>query len=107
MSRFYNDSIFWIEVDKIKPNPYQPRRHFDEVQLKSLADSIRQYGVLQALVVTRSEVEREDGGIGVEYELVAGGGGGRPPPPPPPRPPPGGAPPPRGTSTHKQAKRRH
>ena len=72
MSRFYNDSIFWIEVDKIKPNPYQPRRHFDEVQLKSLADSIRQYGVLQALVVTRSEVEREDGGIGVEYELVAG-----------------------------------
>ena len=72
MSRFYNDSIFWIEVDKIKPNPYQPRRHFDEVQLKSLADSIRQYGVLQALVVTRNEVEKEDGGIGVEYELVAG-----------------------------------
>ena len=72
MSRFYNDSIFWIEVDKIKPNPFQPRRHFDEVQLKSLADSIRQYGVLQALVVTRNEVEKEDGGIGVEYELVAG-----------------------------------
>ncbi|KKT95972.1 MAG: ParB-like protein partition protein [Parcubacteria group bacterium GW2011_GWA2_45_15] len=59
-------------MDKIKPNPFQPRRHFDEVQLKSLADSIRQYGVLQALVVTRSEVEKEDGGIGVEYELVAG-----------------------------------
>ncbi|MDO8471173.1 MAG: ParB/RepB/Spo0J family partition protein [bacterium] len=72
MTRFYNDSIFWIEVDKIKPNPYQPRRNFDEVQLKSLADSIRQYGVLQALVVTRNEVEKEDGGIGVEYELVAG-----------------------------------
>ena len=72
MSRFYNDSIFWIEVDKIKPNPFQPRREFDETQLKSLADSIRQYGVLQALVVTRNEVEKEDGGIGVEYELVAG-----------------------------------
>ena len=72
MSRFYNDSIFWIEVDKIKPNPYQPRRDFDEVQLRSLADSIRQYGVLQALVVTRNEVAKEDGGIGVEYELVAG-----------------------------------
>ncbi|MBI2065563.1 MAG: ParB N-terminal domain-containing protein [Candidatus Zambryskibacteria bacterium] len=55
MSRFYNDSIFWIEVDKIKPNPYQPRREFDEAQLKSLADSVRQYGVLQALVVTRNE----------------------------------------------------
>lgn len=72
MSRFYNDAIFWIEVDKIKPNPFQPRRDFDEVQLKSLADSIRQYGVLQALVVTRKEMEKEDGGIGVEYELVAG-----------------------------------
>ncbi|MBI1974246.1 MAG: ParB/RepB/Spo0J family partition protein [Candidatus Zambryskibacteria bacterium] len=72
MSRFYNDAIFWVEVDKIKPNPYQPRREFDEAQLKSLADSIRQYGMLQALVVTRNEVIREDGGIGVEYELVAG-----------------------------------
>lgn len=72
MSRFYNDAIFWIEVDKIKPNPLQPRRNFDEAQLKSLADSIRQYGVLQALVVTRNEVEKEDGGLGVEYELVAG-----------------------------------
>jgi ParB family chromosome partitioning protein len=72
MSQFYNDAIFWIEVDKIKPNPYQPRRDFDEAQLRSLADSIRQYGVLQALVVTRKEVEKPEGGIGVEYELVAG-----------------------------------
>ena len=72
MSRFYNDAIFWVEVDKIHPNPYQPRREFDELQLKSLADSIRQYGVLQALVVTRNEVQKEDGGIGVEYELIAG-----------------------------------
>ncbi len=72
MSRFYNDSIFWVEVDKIKPNPFQPRRDFDEVQLRSLSDSIRQYGILQALVVTRKELVKEDGGIGVEYELVAG-----------------------------------
>ena len=72
MSQFYNDAIFWIEVDKIKPNPYQPRRDFDEAHLKSLADSIRQYGVLQALVVTRKEVEKPEGGLGVEYELVAG-----------------------------------
>ena len=72
MSRFYNDSIFWVELDKIKPNPFQPRREFDESQLKSLADSIRQYGVLQALVVTRNELQKQDGGLGVEYELVAG-----------------------------------
>jgi len=72
MSQFYNDSIFWIEVDKISPNPFQPRRDFDAMELQSLADSIRQYGVLQALVVTRKEVQKEDGGIGVEYELIAG-----------------------------------
>ncbi len=72
MSRFYNDAVFWIEVDKIKPNPFQPRRDFDEAMLKSLADSIRQYGVLQALVVTRKEVEKPEGGLATEYELVAG-----------------------------------
>jgi ParB family chromosome partitioning protein len=72
MSQFYEDSVFWIDVDKIHPNPFQPRREFDEVQLQSLADSIRQYGVLQALVVTRKEVPKEDGGLAVEYELIAG-----------------------------------
>lgn len=72
MSRFNQDAIFWIEVDKIHPNPYQPRREFNEAELRSLADSIRQYGVLQALTVTRKETERPDGGIGVEYELISG-----------------------------------
>lgn len=72
MSQFYNDSIFWIEVDKIKPNPYQPRRSFDEGKLADLAESIRQYGVLQPLVATRHEEEREGGGLSVSYELIAG-----------------------------------
>lgn len=66
------DSIFWIEVEKIKPNPYQPRKEFNEERLRELADSIRQYGVLQPLVVTRREFEKEDGGLGVDYELIAG-----------------------------------
>jgi len=72
MSQSYNNSIFWIEVDKIKPNPFQPRREFDESKLRDLSDSIRQYGVLQPLVVTRKELEKSDGGIVVEYELIAG-----------------------------------
>jgi len=72
MSEMYNNAVFWIEVDKIKPNPFQPRREFDEARLRDLADSIRQYGVLQPLVVTRKEVEREDGGLATEYELIAG-----------------------------------
>src|SRR4051812_24280850 len=72
MTQIYNDAIFWIETDKIHPNPYQPRREFDELALKSLADSIRQYGVLQALVVTRKEVQTPEGGLTTEYELIAG-----------------------------------
>lgn len=72
MAEFQNDAIFWIEVEKIKPNPYQPRREFDEAKLKDLSDSIRQYGVLQPLVATRQEVQIPDGGMVVEYELIAG-----------------------------------
>ncbi len=66
------DSIFWVDVEKIKPNPYQPRREFDEEKLKALAESIRQYGILQPLTVTRTDVEKPDGGLGAEYELIAG-----------------------------------
>lgn len=72
MSNIYSNSIFWIDTDKVKPNPYQPRRDFDEVRLQDLADSIKQYGVLQPLTVSRMEVEKEGGGIVTEYELIAG-----------------------------------
>lgn len=71
-SSYVNDAIFWIEVDKISPNPYQPRREFDETALKALAESIRMYGVLQPLVVTRKEVFHEGAGMTVEYELISG-----------------------------------
>jgi len=70
---FENNAIFWVEVDKIQPNPYQPRKEFNEVHLRDLSDSIRQYGVLQPLVVTRKETQRPDGtGMDVSYELIAG-----------------------------------
>lgn len=67
----YHNSIFWVETAKIRPNPYQPRREFDERALAELADSIRQYGVLQPLVVTRHETETLSG-LSVDYELIAG-----------------------------------
>ncbi|KKR43881.1 MAG: ParB-like protein partition protein [Parcubacteria group bacterium GW2011_GWF1_40_6] len=72
-NNLYSNSIFWIDTDKIKPNPFQPRRDFDEARLQDLADSIKQYGVLQPLIVSRVEVEKEGGeGIMTEYELIAG-----------------------------------
>ena len=72
MSETISNSVFWIDVDKIRPNPYQPRREFDEGPLRDLSESIRQYGVLQPLTVTRVERIKDDGGIVTEYELIAG-----------------------------------
>jgi|LSQX01.1.fsa_nt_gb ParB family chromosome partitioning protein len=65
------ESIFWIKTKDIKENPYQPRAVFNEEDLNSLAESIKKYGVLQPLIVTKIEKETEEG-IKIEYELVAG-----------------------------------
>lgn len=52
-----------IALEKIHPNPNQPRVHFDEKELQELADSIREHGVLQPLLV------RKDGN---GYQIIAG-----------------------------------
>lgn len=72
MAEFFSNSIFWVDVDKVKPNPYQPRKQFEDGPLRDLADSIRQYGIMQPLTVSRKEFEKPEGGIMVEYELIAG-----------------------------------
>ena len=54
-----------VEIGRIRPNPQQPRKRFDETQLAELSDSIREHGVIQPLVVTESD---EPG----RYTLVAG-----------------------------------
>lgn len=65
------ESVFLIDTDQIKPNPYQPRREFNEEELKNLADSISVHGVLQPIIINK--VEREvPSGRAVEYELIAG-----------------------------------
>lgn len=69
---YQNDSIFWVEVEKVVPNPYQPRRDFDEQKLKELSESIRMYGLLQPITVTRKEIFLDDGSFRSEYELIAG-----------------------------------
>lgn len=65
------DSIFWIEVDKIVPNPFQPRREFNPEALQDLANSICEYGVVQPILVSRIEKE-VPGGLEVKYQLIAG-----------------------------------
>ena len=65
------EAIFQIETEKIHPNPDQPRRVFDEEQIRELAASIREFGLLQPIVV--SKIEREvPTGTEVEYELISG-----------------------------------
>ncbi|MEX0689966.1 MAG: ParB/RepB/Spo0J family partition protein [Candidatus Paceibacterota bacterium] len=65
------ESVFQIEVDKINPNPYQPRKEYNEDDLKDLASSIREVGIIQPLVATKVEEESESG-TRVEYQLISG-----------------------------------
>ena len=52
-----------LPIAQVKPNPNQPRTHFDESALAELAESIREHGVLQPLLVRKK---------GQNYEIIAG-----------------------------------
>lgn len=49
-----DEQIKKIDISDIKPNPYQPRKTFDENHLNDLADSIKQYGILQPIVLRKT-----------------------------------------------------
>jgi ParB family chromosome partitioning protein len=55
--------LIQIPVDQIDPNPFQPRRQFNADEIASLADSLRQHGMLQPVLVRAA---------GARYELIAG-----------------------------------
>ncbi len=69
--QFQKENVFYVEVSKIEANPDQPRRDFDGEALKELAKSIKKYGVLQPLLVTKMEKENKSG-LDVSYQLIAG-----------------------------------
>lgn len=56
--------IIYINIDNIRPNPYQPRKHFNKSSLEELCESIKQYGVIQPINVRKISNNN--------YELVAG-----------------------------------
>lgn len=58
-----NYDVHEVDIQKVKPNPFQPRKIFNEEKLQELSQSISQHGLLQPIVVTRN---------GDEYLLVAG-----------------------------------
>ncbi len=55
--------LIQVAVDQVDPNPFQPRRQFDPQEIASLADSLRQHGMLQPIIVR---------GVGPRYQLIAG-----------------------------------
>lgn len=57
------EQIRELRIESIRPNPYQPRQYFDSFQLEELAQSIKEFGVIQPVIV------REKGNY---YELIAG-----------------------------------
>jgi ParB family chromosome partitioning protein len=59
------ERIYRLAIDRIQPNPRQPRKSFDGEDLQGLADSIAEHGVLQPLVVAQPEGE-------AAYLLIAG-----------------------------------
>jgi ParB family chromosome partitioning protein len=61
-----DSALRWVPISHIRPNAFQPRSHFDEEAMSSLAASIREVGLLQPVLVR--EVEDED----ESYELIAG-----------------------------------
>lgn len=58
------EEIIDIPINELRPNPYQPRKTFDEVSLQELAASIQQSGVFQPIIVRKSSVKG--------YEIIAG-----------------------------------
>lgn len=58
------DEVIKIPIDNIVPNPNQPRYYFDENNLKDLADSIKEHGVIQPIIVTKISENK--------FELIAG-----------------------------------
>jgi ParB family chromosome partitioning protein len=47
------DNIIQIDINEIEPNNDQPRRKFDEEKLQQLADSIKEHGIVQPVLVKR------------------------------------------------------
>ncbi|MBC8544265.1 nucleoid occlusion protein [Bianquea renquensis] len=62
-SKYETLSVISVEISKIRPNPYQPRRSFDNLALGELAQSIKEHGVMQPISVRT---------LGDGYELIAG-----------------------------------
>lgn len=62
-------SVVSINIDAISANPHQPRKHFDQAALDELSISIKQYGVIQPILVQRVETSNPDN---PEYYIIAG-----------------------------------
>src|SRR5882724_6125811 len=67
-----NESVFTCPIERIVPQRGQPRQRFDEAKLEELAQSIREHGVLEPVVVRRLPPDGSGGAATDRYELIAG-----------------------------------
>jgi len=58
-----NDTVDQILISRLKPDPQQPRKHFDDTSLGELAESIKEHGIVQPLIVAKN---------GSDYIIIAG-----------------------------------
>jgi ParB family chromosome partitioning protein len=58
-----HSELIYLAVDQVDPNPFQPRRQFDPAEIAALADSLRQHGMIQPILVRA---------MGERYQLIAG-----------------------------------
>jgi len=65
------EGILRVSLDRIEPNPDQPRKSFSEESMAELADSIRRHGLIQPIVVEALKPEERGGGA-ARYRIVAG-----------------------------------
>ena len=66
------DQVVALPLDAITPNPHQPRQQFDPAALNALAESIRNDGLLQPVIVRPAASADSDSDVGPRYELIAG-----------------------------------
>src|SRR5205085_4510529 len=61
-----------VPIERIVPNPYQPRQEFATDALDKLAESIREHGIIQPLIVRQLPADRRGRDGGPQYQIVAG-----------------------------------
>lgn len=71
-SKKKRESVYYVEIRKVKLTSEQLKREIDKKELKELAGSIRKYGVVEPISILKVETKKRSGGLNVYYRLISG-----------------------------------